>query len=65
MTDKRKDVVFVAPMKFQVGELEWRVLYEAWAKSGKTIPASKVKDMFPEQFPNRILKDAKVVDKVG
>jgi hypothetical protein len=58
------DYVFKAPIKFLCGESEWRLLYEEYAKTGRTVPASRVKAMFPEQYPNFVLKVAKKVDDI-
>jgi hypothetical protein len=53
------DHVFTAPMRFRCGEIEWRLLYEEYAKTGKMVKAGRVKAMFPEQYPKYVLKVAK------
>jgi hypothetical protein len=45
------EYVFIAPRRFQCGEAEWKLIYEEWVKTGKVVRPTRIKAMFPEQFP--------------
>jgi hypothetical protein len=51
------DAVFKAPKGFFCGEAEWMALVEEWKRTGRYVRPDRVKEMFPEQYPERVVEE--------